>query len=590
MLMTRGDFRLVLLSLPLLAVSILGENLFPFPHALMVLCTVLLLFDLFSRPISLASDEIWALIALGWAGIAAVAASGDRAQSREFLGIWFMSWIIWVTVRRGGYSGKKILAALLLGGSLLVAGGIFVLSVVSASMHTGGVLENPNFSAALILPVIPFLFLLFRSRFRPVILSLVLFLAIILSGSRAGMLGIIALLLLLLPHGKLRRIVFFGLSPLIFLGFAWRLLFHYEYLAWFRGKIWLAVLSFIGDHPFFGSGAGALGDVMGPYRIPHPAEPAIWGHIIGAAENLPLGIAAHLGIPGLVLLSVAATIFFLKNRHLSRPRIAILVAFAAFGLFHDFMEEPAILWWWAAVAGLLDEGSQLEERGAQGFPFRALATAALAGFFILPGMWAHIVWRYNSPASEKIRASLNAEADFAPALDQGVVMVISREKLDWDSALKAMWWSRRECRNRPGIASVWDRSASLQFKMASNLGAFPELINGARRDFRRAQVLEPHLPWYPYHRALLERSAGRLDAAEGALEEALENEAHFTRGLLLRARIRLDLGDFPGARRDLNAAEESRTLLRSGRAFLSYHQNVLEAPEWQFHQLEDLLR
>jgi len=588
--MPRGDFRLVLLSLPLLAVSILGEFLFPISHVLMALGAVLLIFDLFSRPISLASDEIWALIALGWAGVAAVAASGDRAQSQEFLGIWFMSWIIWVTVRRGGYSGKKILAVLLLGGGMLVAGGIIVLSVVSASMHTGGLLENPNFSAALILPVIPFLFLLFRARFRPVILSLVLFLAVILSGSRAGILGIIALLLLLLPPGKLRRVIFFGMSPLVFLGLAWRLLFHYEHLAWFRGRIWLAVLSFIRDHPFFGSGAGALGDVMGPYRIPHPAEPAIWGHIIGAAENLPLGIAAHLGIPGLILLSVASAIFLLRNRPLSRPRIAILVAFAAFGFFHDFMEEPAILWWWAAIAGLLDEGSQLEERGGRKFFLRAAATAALAGFFILPGLWAHIVWRSKSPASEKIRVTLNADADFAPALDRGVGTVMSMEKLDWDSALKALQWSRRACRSRKGIASVWDRSASLQFKMASNLGAFPELINGARRDFRQAQILEPHLPWYPYHRALLERSAGRLDAAEGALEEALENEKHFTRALLLRARIRLDLGDSRGARRDLSAAEESRALLRSGRAFLFYHQNVLEAPDWQFHQLEDLLR
>jgi len=588
--MTRGDSRVLLLSGPLLAVSILGGRLFPIPHALMALGVTLLLFDFLSRSISFASDEIWVFIALSWAALAAIVVAPDRAQSREFLGIWFIAWMIWITVRRSGYSGKRILEVLLLGGAVLTATGIFVLSAVLASMHTGGFLENPNFSAALILPVIPFLLKASRPRPMSLVVSLALFLAVILSGSRAGMLGIAVMLLLLLPPGKIRRIVLLTLSPLILLGFFWRLILHYEYLAWFRGRIWLAILSFLNDHPFFGSGGGALADVMGPYRISHPAEPAIWGHIIGAAENLPLGVAAHMGIPALVLLSVAMMIWVFRNRPLDRPRIAVLGVFVVFGLFHDFMEEPAVLWWWAAIAGLLDSGLEREEKQASTFSLPALASTALAGLLILPGAWANIVWRYSSPSTDRIRVALNAEADFGPALSMGVRKVLLGEKLDWDSALQALKWSQQECRNRPGLASVWDRSASLQYAMASNLGAYPELINGARRAFQQAQLLEPHLPWYPYHLALLERSAGRLEAAERALERALENEPTFARGRLLRARIRLDLGDIRGARRDLIKAEESRNLLRSGKAFLSYHQNVLAAPEWQFREIENLLR
>jgi len=573
----------------MLAVAILGEMPGTTVFFLMSAAAFLVLLSLSRFRPRLDSIEILGLTALGWGLTAAICVSPDHFESRRYLTAWFMTWLIFVALRRTKTSGRQTLRVFLLSGAALLAAGIFLEYIGLRAPRAGGLFSNSNLAAALIFPVIP---LCFRQQTRilrilpPVLGSA----AILLTGSRAGLIALLLIGFMLWPENRSRRpaAIVLGLSALGAL--AWRISLNPESLAWFRWKIWAAVLRFVGENPLFGAGGAELATVMGPYRIPHPVEAAHWGHVIGAAENSFLGIAARIGIPGLLFVLAALGLWVFRLRPISRWKLGILLGALVFLLFHDFLEEPEVLWWWAAVAALIDTGPPpLPERLRKPLP-AMLLTAALASCLLLEPSMALMMWYRTTPTVETATRALQADASCVPALRWLTERSIRQSPGDWDSALAALELSKKECRIRKGDAEAWSRQGWLRFLIAGRLGTFPELLEGARRCLQRAGELEPRLPWYPYRLARIEIAVGRYGAAEKDLEAALEREEHFTRAWLLLARVRADLGDIEGARRAFVKAKECRDLLRNGHANISYHYAVLHAPELPFRQLEDLLR
>lgn len=584
------EYQSLLLSVPLLLAAVAGEDLFPLPFFLMAFAAGFTVFFLAIDKPRLETEEFLALGALIWGGVAAVASSPDFSGSRMFIGAWFIAWLVFVVLRRSLKGERSILRLLLGAGAILLGLGILAEYLGIHTPRSGGFLSNPNLSAALILPTIPLMIQGRKSRFSACLLTAATSIFLLLTGSRASVLAALAMFLILLPPGKSRKFLFFSIPPLAFVGMGWRLISHPESLAWFRLKIWAAVITFLSTHPLFGSGSGPLSSVMGSFRIPHPTEPGTWGHVIGGAENSILGLAARIGLPGLLLAGFALVLWLLKLRPLSRWKLAFLACIGVFILFHDMLEEPVVLWWWAAAAALLDHQPKhtVEENHRMLVP--ALALAATAGLLVLAPSWAIYRWWSTPPSVEHARSLLYADPWCSPARQYLVEHVLQDPVLSWDQALAAIGEGRRDCRLRPGLASTWDRQGLLCYRAATQLGAYQELIDEAQLCFTRARSLETQLPWYSYHLALLERLIGRQEAALTALEDAVDKEPHFAKGWLLMAHIQLDLGETEGARMAMAHALRCREMLRAGRATIPYHRELLSAPAWQFHEIEDILR
>lgn len=589
-LVTRSDLKAAIAGGGLLTVALLGEVSFPTPWILMSACIFLLLLSLSEEEPRLEVGEILGLATLGWALMAALLSSPDYPESRQFLIAWFGAWVIFVVLRRLDSGGRWVIRNILGGGAVLLAMAIIFEFIGLQSPRAAGLLSNSNLAAAIILPVIP-LFFMVPGKIPPrIFLTGITGIALLLSGSRAALLALLLLLLSLLPRGRKWRLLSGGLVFGATAGLIWRLSANPESLAWFRWKIWGAVIRFLSENPLFGSGAASLSTVMGPYRLPHPAEVGNWSHIIGAAENSFLGLAARIGLPGLFLSICALGLWLYGLRPLSRWKRGILIVFSIFLLFHDFLEEPAVLWWWAAIAALISSNPLPRKLDRSKSLLPILTAATLGACIILEPAWALELWWRQAPSEENAGRVLRADPWFSPALKWRVTDFLRHPPSNWDEALSALELSEKECHLSPGVAAAWDRQGLLRSNMALRFGAFPELIEGARRCFRLARTLEPHLPWYSYHLAQFERSLGNPEASQLALRDALFEEKHFTRAWLLLARTELDLGDPSAAEKALENALESRRLLLAGRATISYHSQILEAPRWQFEELEQMLQ
>jgi len=592
--MNGADRRAVAVAGSLLAVVVLGEMLYPFPFFLCALVSVCSSYGVL-RYSRLRGEELLGLGILVWAAAAAVFATPDRFASRNNLGIWLTTWLIWIIVGRTEFSGRKIIEAILVGGAVMMSAGIMIESLSGFDIRSGGFFENPNLSAAVILPGLA---LVLRKNRGLFVLSGAVFLGggVLLSQSRAAVLGLVVLVFFTVPEGRPRRI-FGGVG--IFVAFAaitWRILYHSGSLAWFRWEIWRAVGSFVADHPVFGAGSGPLSDVMGPYRIMHPFEPGRWGHVIAGAENLPLGLAARIGIPGLVLGIVVFMLWMWRRCPWDRKTLAVVAVCGVMAVFHDFVEEPAILWWWAALGGLIGSGPPRKEDRRH--PFAALALSAFVALVVLPSSWASVLWWSVSGVQKPVERCLRADPEFTPALEWVIGQTMRRSELDWEEGLRALDASRKDCRIRKGVAQAWEMSGKLNLFLAHRLAGYPEFLQGARTAFRRQEELEPHLPWPPFNLAVAQRAAGNDRAALVSLNRALADEPRFCRGLLLRARIRLDMGDVSGAREDFEKALNVRSFLEKlkrenlfeGGHLLPYHLTLLQADQRQFEQLEGLLK
>ena len=588
--MASADYRAILAAMVVVAVGLFGEVGWP----LVYLCagvsiTVISAGLAVESRLGIRLEDLfwWAVIA--WGVAAALMVSGGALESKMTLASWGGAWVIWAAVGQASDRGRRIVSVFLIGGALLLGA-----AAAAGACGTPRLINNYNISVAMIVSAVPLVLRLFRCQWKARSVVALMLIPVVVTGSRAGVLAVLVIALFLWPAGRSRRWVISlgGLAAVA--AIAWRVISHPDSLAWHRWRIWGAVMESIGDRPLWGIGAGSVGEAMGSYRLEHLAEVGRWGHIIGGAENMPLGLALRVGMPGLVLAVTALVVWFVHSRRPAAVTSATLSAIIVMGLFHDFWSEPAVLWWWAAVFGMATlrrkEFSQCQsgDRGSTRWP-AALAVGGVVAWALVQPAWAQWLWWHTGPTAETVVMTVRVEPWFSQPMRWRVEDLLAEKHWTWARASESLEWSRRMLEIQPGSAGAWDLRGRVHTRIVEEFGAWPSTVEKARMAFGKASALEPRLPWYPYHRALLERGLGNLEGAKRLALQSVGLEPAFVRGRLLLARLELDGGNPDAARRSLERALASRDAGKV-RCWTAYHRDLIRCSEWQLEALDKEFR
>jgi len=278
-------------------------------------------------------------------------------------------------------------------------------------------------------------------------------------------------------------------------------------------------------------------------RIAHDGEIARWGHVIGSAESTPYGLLVRTGLIGLGLAVAAAVVWWRRVRcsgGWTATAAAVAAGIAVIALFHDLLDVDVVLWWWAALIGLAipDAAPRVAgcPAGAGGGLLLRIPAALATAFVVLwsvatPALARQLWWSGPSTATLAERAE-RAEPWYSEPLAWRVDELLARPHWSWPEAAEAISWSRRAVEVHPGEARAWTALGDVHARVASDLGPWPDALDGARQGFGRATALEPHLPWYWARWAAFERSVGQLEEARRLVDRALAEEPRFVRGWL----------------------------------------------------------
>jgi hypothetical protein len=593
----RLDAAVVTVASTVAVAAILGGAFDPGPRVVVgaMLAVALGSATVFAR-VRLLAEE-WVLFGfIVWGAVVAVVVATSPLAAREVLVVWIIAWGLWVIARRVGQRGAEASLIILVAAGLMLAVGVGCEAVGLGKLRVGGLLENPNICAALIVFSMPALLIVWgRSRWRFAAAS-VLVAGLILTGSRAGLLALLAVAAVILPRGKSRTFALIigvtGAAAVL----GWRFLSQPEVLAWFRPRIWRATLDLWMAHPLTGVGPGGLVDAAGPVRLLHADHVGQRQFLISYAESSPLAVLVQTGLVGFVIATLGVLALLRRNQLrglLKTPSVvAGLTAMAVIGLFHDLLSIDIVLWWWSLTIGLAEAYAVRTETGDDG---RAGASAAktvaglVAAFVVLWGIvqpsWARRMWRSAEPSIVLMERSMRAEPWFDVPLEWRTRQLLGQASWTWEEAGEGIASGRRAVSVHPGAARLWLELAQVYSRTAVELGPWPDAVEGAREAFSRAVALEPHQPWGWLEWARCERSLGHLDAAIQLARRAVEEQPNTVRAWLFISRLELDRGEIGAARDALNRATDSISL--RGRVGLSgYERELLGAPSWQFDELE----
>jgi O-antigen ligase len=551
---------------------------------------------------SLEKEEWLVLGVIAWGALAAGLYRSHLLAAKEMVTAWLVAWLLLVLSRRVGTTTRDRMLTMLAAAAAVVAAAVMLECIGAGRLRMGGLYVNPNVAVSLMAPMVPAVWLLHR-RSRRVWLGVVtgvLVVGILATGSRGGLIALMVVIGCLLPTARLRLIGAVSVAAAA-AGLVWlRFLSDPDSLAWHRIAIWRALWQLVVEHPILGVGPGWLEDATGVVRIAHAESIARYRHVIGSAESVPLGVVVRTGLVGLSL-AVAAVVAWLhgcRARGTSEVRAAVgtAAAMAALGAFHDFLDLDVVLWWWAVLAGVAfplasASGSDILPRHLPSIGVRTALALSIAGMVlwgVVQPAHARRLWRGAPSSAELARTALRAEPWLAEVAVWRAEDLLRLPRWTWSDSAEALQWSRWATRVRRGSADVWSDYGLVNARIVADLGAWPDAIEGAREGFRRATELEPHLPWHWLRWAQLERTLGHADAARRLAEQAVAEEPKFVRGWLFLARVELDAGRTEVARhafaRAVAAVDRARWRLLS-----AYERGLVAAPEWQFRELSRAL-
>lgn len=495
--------------------------------------------------------------------VSAVFVSGSALASKTHLASWAAAVLIWIVISRSGPEPRRVVSLCLAVGAVVLGA-----SVVIAQSGAFQLMANPNIAVAMIISAAPLAFDHSRNPWIGRGWTLGLLFLIVLSGSRAGVLSVLVVVVCLWPAGRHRAWVV-ALSALgAAAAFGWRIVLHPQSLAWHRWRIWGAVVDSIWDRPLFGFGAGDMALAMGPYRLEHVNEVGRWGHVIGSAENMVLGFGCRVGLPALFLICAAGLVWFFRHRLPGGKAVAVVGGMMTMGLFHDFWSEPAVLWWWAAVLAIVTKGDSPIAENRPPFLGRwalILAVGGVAAWAWIQPAWAQTLWGQAHRSDGGWVRAVRAEPWLSQPMDRRINQLLGEDRWSWAEAAEAKAWARRLLTVRGGSARAWNLEGLVNARIVDDLGPWPAAIHGARDAFTRASALEPRLPWFALNRAEMERILGHLEASRALAVSAVSTEPNFVRGWLLLARLELDAGRVQAAavafEKALRIRDESRSRL-----------------------------
>ncbi len=241
--------------------------------------------------------------------------------------------------------------------AVILAFGVMLEAVGMRGLRVGGLLENPNVTASLLVVSLPAVFAIEGRRRWRFTAAAVLTLGLVLTGSRAGLLAMLAVVAVVLPRGRPKLVGLltgcFGVTTVL----VWRFVHQPDILAWFRPAIWSAVLRLWASHPLCGVGPGGLVDAAGAQRLLHADHVGQRQFLISYAESSPLAVLVQTGLVGFLIAFVALFIWWRRaqgDQTIVSAHDRALAAMAVMCAFHDLLTMDVVLWWWALSIGLME--------------------------------------------------------------------------------------------------------------------------------------------------------------------------------------------------------------------------------------------
>jgi hypothetical protein len=598
--MTVREASALIVSAVVALAAILGGAFYPGPRVVVgVLLAAALGWAMTAMREPLLPEEWVALGFVLWGVVSAVVVAAAPLSAREAITVWLVTWGLWLVARRARKSSLQASVLLLTATALILALGVVLEAVGLGGLRVGGLLENPNVTASLLVVSLPAVFLVEGRREWRIAAAVALTLGLVLTGSRAGLLAMLAVVAVILPKGKLKFVGLLSGGVGVAAALGWRFVSQPDILAWFRPAIWSAVLRVWASHPLCGVGPGGLVDAAGVQRLLHADNVGQRQFLIAYAESSPLAVLVQTGLVGFLIVIVALFIWWRRvhgDHRISRMMTSALVAMAVICAFHDMLTVDVVLWWWALIIGLIEAQatpplaateqlkSPTESRAAAGL---VLSFAILWG--VVQPAWARWVWRCEGPNLDVAARTMRAEPWFDAPLEWQTRELLAQAQWNWETVAQATALSAEAVRVHPGAARLWSIRGMVHARVVADFGPWPDSVDGARKAFSRAVEIEPHQPWSLLEWARLERNLGHTDEAVSLVRRALDEEPHAVRARLFLARLELDRGEVEAAREAYEGALESARL-RTRLDLNTYERELLGAPAWQFRELAEALR
>jgi hypothetical protein len=469
----------------------------------------------------------------------------------------YAAWL--VIVELAAFSFVAWLAASV-GGALLprVAAGLSLVAVATSgwagAQRAAGVLRphagflNPNHLAAWLVAV---LFVAggvalargTKARVAYAVLAATALVPLVLVGSRAAAIGVIAGAAVALVAGGARRALVAGLCGLVLavgLGVALRFRVH-DPFGFSRTAIWRASLAAVANDPLWGTKPGQFETASANLSFPLEGRPLRFERAFGTPHSDLLRAPCEFGLPATlaILAALVGAVVSVRRRlsaELPPEQVGALAAVASIvaqGAVGDLSEAPAIYILGAALIGAL----LAEPRGPVATTSGRLALAAAVVLLVVFAVGEVAPYRAWSIQVRLPRGALDAaqrrELDRATAMNPWHPDLRLRRVADllaasssWTLADYAAARDAAETATRldPRSKSGWSALAHVEGSACLNLFRDVATRERAERAFARAAACARHDPFIPLDAARFLLAAGDPVGARRQAERALAIE------------------------------------------------------------------
>lgn len=497
----------------------------------------------------------WLAGLVGWAALAAAVRPVAPAPAAWTVAIGVVAFalaLVASTPRGGAWAAA---AAVTAGAA---AAGWLIAERLTVAARPAGPFGNPNQAATVPLLALAFLPWLRLPVAARVTLAVPLVAGVLASGSRGGLLGLLALGLAwgFAASGPRVRRAAVAAALVAAAVLALRLATDRDPLRFERLRIWRAAATAAVAELPLGAGPSGFVDAVLPHNFPRVGEAARYHRIPGVAESDYLELATTLGLPGLALvLGLAVAVM----RRLRGARgLGVAAALAVTSAVNTQLAVPVVAWLATlALAAALPR--------PHGRPLRVGPVLA-AALLLAVGVPAAIALRWPAGGLGEDPASLIARAEAAWAATPADPALADAEALAW-----------RATRLAPRSGKGWRTLATVRLERARQRGD-ADLARAAAAAFAEARQVNPLDAWAALGQGQAHRLVGEATASRAALEAAVRLEPNFVPAWLELALLGLEQGDLARARDALGRAEAARRG-RVPAAFVSDYERALLAAD-----------
>jgi hypothetical protein len=381
---------------------------------------------------------------------------------------------------------------------------------------------------------------------------------VVASGSRAALVGAVALAAAWVVSRRVGRATRLAAAILVVIavaGFGVRLATDRDPLRYERVRIWAVAVRVAAAEFPLGCGPGGYADAAMAHNFPRQGEFARFARLPDLAESDVLQLAATLGLPGVLLLAGLAWSVVHRLPKSDARAWGVLAAALVTSAFNSQLMVPAVAWTLAlAVGSVLPRVVGRRDRGS-----RWATVAAVAALAVVTGA---------------VLALPDFGAGEPPECLVDRADAVLRTRPSDGSALadaEAMTW--QACAARPRYGRGWRILGGIRLRRASLCGE-ADVAAAAAEAFARGREVNALDVWGAVGEGQARRLLGDTRGAWQAFNAALLLEPNCVPAWLERAVLHLAEGELGPAREALRRAEAAQARARRA-AFVSAYEVAL---------------